>query len=235
MRVQVGRGKGLGLAGAAATLLICVTPAATGAAEPGTMSTKSCIQINGCSTAVSTPPRVTSPSPGGEAPPPLPSSRFGIKVATAPTATLGTQGQSGQLIEKVDPGRGVTCRGYTERDSTTFVFKLLTATSLRITYAIIDRITNTTANGIQFCLAANFAFRTASGAPAAATVLPDGTHGHVGLLPRCANPTLPPGLAGRPCVAKVATVKDKNSTTGVDVILRVRVPTLTTGDPWGGS
>ena len=115
------------------------------------------------------------------------------------------------------------------------MFKLLTATPRRITYVIVDRITNTTANGIQFCMAANFAFKTASGAPAAATVVPDGTHGHIGLLPRCAHPTLPPGLSGRPCVASISSVKDKNSSTGVDVILRVRVPTQTSGDPWGSS
>ncbi len=235
MRVQTARGRRLATAGAAATLLICVMPAVTSAALPGTVSNKTCANINGCSTVLSTPQRVTSVGPGQVPPAPAPSSRFGITVATAPTATLGTQSHSGQLIEKLDPGRGVSCRGYKEKDSTTFVFKLLTATSLRITYVIADRITNTTANGIQFCMAANFAFRTASGAPAAATVLPDGTPGHVGLLPRCANPTLPPGLAGRPCVAHIATVKDENSSTGVDVILRVRVPTLTTGDPWGGS
>ena len=170
-----------------------------------------------------------------QAPPPAPSSRFGITVATAPTATLGTQSQSGQLIANVDLGRGIRCRGYKPRDSTIFVFKLLTATPTRITYAIVDRITNTTAKGIRFCLAATFPFRTASGAPAPSTILPDGTQGHVGLLPRCAHPALPVGLTGRPCVARITTVKDKNSTTGVDVILRVRVPTLTAGDPWGGS
>lgn len=234
MRFRSRRGKRLLLAGTSVTLLICVMTAATSAAQPGTVS-KTCVQINGCNAVVSTPPRVTSPTPGAPAPPPSPSSRFGISVATAPTATLGTQNQSGQLIGKVDAGRGISCRGYKRRDSTTFVFKLLTATPRRITYVIVDRITNTTANGIQFCMAANFAFKTASGAPAAATVVPDGTHGHIGLLPRCAHPTLPPGLSGRPCVASISSVKDKNSSTGVDVILRVRVPTQTSGDPWGSS
>jgi hypothetical protein len=233
MQLQPGRAKRLGLVGAAATLVICVIPA-TGAAQFAGVS-KSCAQISGCTAVVLTPPRVGAGGPGVPAPPPGPSSRFGITVATAPTSTPGTQSQSGQLTEKVDLGRGVRCRGYKPRDSTIFVFKLLTATPTRITYAIADRITNTTTNGIQFCLAANFAFKTASGAPAPSTVLPDGTSGHVGLLPRCAHPALPAGLAGRPCVAGIATVKDKNSTTGVDVILRVRVPTLTDGDPWGGS
>ncbi len=99
-----------------------------------------------------------------------------------------------QLIAKVDSGRGISCRGYQRRGTPrTFVFKLLTATPLTITYGIVDRITNTTAHGIQFCLAANFAFKTASGRPAATTVLPDGTRGHVGLLPRCVNPIAPAG------------------------------------------
>lgn len=192
MRFRPKRGNLLLLAGTSVTLLICVTPAATSAAEPGTVSTKTCVHVNGCSTAVSTPPRFTSPAPGGLAPAPVPSSRFGITVATAPTVTLGTQNESGELIEKVDAGRGIGCRGYRPRDSTTFVFKLLTANPLRVTYAIVDRITNTTARGIQFCLAANFAFRTASGRPAARTLLPDGKRGHVGLLPRCVNPSLHP-------------------------------------------
>jgi hypothetical protein len=233
MQLQPARAKRLGLVSAAATLMICLIPA-TSAAQSGGVS-KNCAQISGCTAVVLTPPTVGAGGPGVQAPPPAPSSRFGLTVATAPTAAPGTQSQSGQLIAKVDVGRGVRCRGYKPRDSTIFVFKLLTATPTRITYAIDDRITNTTADGIQFCLAANFAFRTASGAPAPSTVLPDGTHGHAGLLPRCAHPALPPGLAGRPCVARIATVNDKNSTTGVDVILSVRVPTLTPGDPWGGS
>lgn len=235
MRLQSGRTKRLLVAGTSVTFLVFVVPAITRAATPGTVSSKTCVHINGCNAVVSTPPRVISPAPGAPAPPPSPSSRLGVTVAAAPTATLGAQSQSGQLIEKVDPGRGISCRGYKARDSTTFVFKLLTATPLRITYGIVDRITNTTADGIQFCLAANFAFETASGRPAATTVLPDGTHGHVGLLPRCVNRTLPPGASGRPCVARITSVKDKNSSTGVNVILRVRVPTLTNGDPWGGS
>jgi hypothetical protein len=41
-------------------------------------------------------------------------------------------------------------------------------------------------------------------------------------------------------VEQITTIKDANSTTGVDVILKVRVPTRTkggasvAGDPWGG-
>jgi hypothetical protein len=208
-------------------------PAVTGAAQPGTVH-KTCVHVNGCTTVVSGPPPTTSVGPGEPAPQQLPSSKFGVAVNGAPTATAGAQSQPGTLVAKLDPGRGVTCKGYTERDPTTFVFKVMVATAFRVTYVITDRITNTTADGIQFCMAANFPFMTASGAPAAPTVLPDGTSGHVGLLPRCVNATLPGG-AGRSCLDRVTTVKNSSSSTGVDVILKVRVPTQTTGDPWGGS
>lgn len=214
-------------------MLICVMPAVGSAASPGTVR-KTCVHIKGCKAVVSAPPTSTSVGPGEPAPPPPPSSQFGVMVNTAPTATAGTQAQPGTLVAKLDPGRGITCKGYTQRDPTTFVFKVMAATPFRVSYVITDRITNTTANGIQFCMAANFAFMTASGAPAAPTVLPDGTSGHVGLLPRCVISTVPGG-AGRSCLARIATVNDPSSTTGVDVVLKVRVPTQTTGDPWGGS
>jgi hypothetical protein len=106
---------------------------------------------------------------------------------------------------------------------------------MKITYEIVDRITNTNANGIQFCLAANFAFKTASGDPAPAAQMPDGTMGHLGLLPHCLHPTLPAGVATAPCIEHIGTVQDSSSNTGVDVVLRVRVPAQTGGDPWGGS
>ena len=121
MRVEAVRGKLLVLAGASAMLVISV-PAATGASFPGTSTSKTCAQINGCSAVVATPPRVEGGAPGAPAPPPSPSSRFGITVATAPAATVGGQSQSGQLLTKVDQGRGIRCRGYAPRDSTTFVF-----------------------------------------------------------------------------------------------------------------
>ncbi|HTU86324.1 MAG TPA: hypothetical protein VMF57_12170 [Solirubrobacteraceae bacterium] len=216
---------------AALGLLACALLALPGSALA---RTKSCTRISSsCGTTVSS-PLLVGGAPGA---PPPPSSRFGIAVKTAPTATLVDRNQSGTLVGKVDVGRQVSCAGYTKKDPITFAFQLLTATPVKISYLITDRITNATANGIHFCLAANFHFRTFSGKPAAPTVLPDGTHGYVGLLPMCVNPNLPAGAATRPCVQSVTTASDSSSSTGEDVIMTVRVPVVTKGggDPWGGS
>lgn len=193
---------------------------------------KPCSRISGCTTALVQPTPVGAGS-GGSSPPATPSSHFGITVATPPKSTATTGKQSGKLVEKLNT-KQISCPGYQLRDTTTFEFQLLTSNPLKITYVIVDRISNTTADGIHFCLAANFPFKTLSGAPAAATVLPDGTRGHAGLLPQCANALVPAGAATAPCVVQTTTVKDASSSTGVDVILRVRVPVETKGDPWGG-
>jgi hypothetical protein len=223
-------------ASATVTVLTCMMLAATAGLALGGIRTKNCARISGCATSLSSPPILTAaPPPGGTAPPPAPTSRLAVAVKTAPTSSRGAGNQSGRLVEKVDVGRGITCPGYTARDTSTFGFQLLTATPMNITYVITDRIKNTTADGIHFCLAAKFRFKTASGRQAAATRLPDGTRGHLGVLPQCAIPVLPPDLATAPCVEQITTTKDLNSSTGVDVILRVRVPTRTKGgDPWGG-
>jgi hypothetical protein len=119
-------------------------------------------------------------------------------------------------------------------------------TKLYITYEITQRITNTRPRGIHYCLGADFGFKTLSGRPAPARRLPDGTRGHVGLLPPCPTPLPPPGLTKAPCLEPVTTVKDSSSRTGVDVILKARIPTLVSAatvrgardsvasDPWGG-
>lgn len=192
-------------------------------------STKSCAQISNCRTVLTSTPPPTA-SLGAPIPP---ASRFGVSVTTPPTSTVTGGGQSGQLVTNALEGRRIQCKGYRLRAPATFAFKLLTATPARITYEITDRLTNTTAQGIQFCLAANFAFKTASGTPARPTRLPDGTRGHVGLLPNCRKPLPPAGLATAPCVVQTTTVKDASSTTNADVVIRVRVPTTTKGDPWG--
>ena len=191
------------------------------------VQTKACGRIKGCTTVLRPPVLPTATQN------PAPVSHFGVVVNTAPTSTLGTASQPGTLVTNQLLGPRITCRGYTQRSDTTLAFMLRTATPLHITYAVTDRLTNTTANGVQLCLAAPFAFKTLSGAPAAATRLPDGTPGHVGLLPGCAKVT-----ATAPCLISVTTVKDPNSSTGVDVILKARVPSTTKGattanaDPW---
>jgi hypothetical protein len=175
------------------------------------------------------------PPQGSLGAPPPPLAKLAIAVRTAPTSSLTARRQSGRLIAAQQPRQHITCRGYRLRDPTPVNFQLKTATPVNIVYAITERITNTTAKGIHFCLAANFAFRTASGRPARAAKLPDGTPGHIGLLPPCRTPLPPPGATTAPCVQPITTVKDAQSSTGVDVMVRARVPTRTQGDPWGGS
>jgi hypothetical protein len=216
-------------ASATLTVLTVLLLAATGGLALAAARTKSCATISNCATVVSSTPPPTA-TLGGAVPP---ASRFGVTVRTAPTSTLGTASQPGKLVTNAEFGRHIRCNGYSVRAPATFEFMLLTATPVHITYEITDKLTNTTAQGIQFCLAANFAFKTASGAPARAARLPDGTRGHVGLLPMCSKPLPPAGVATAPCLEQITTVKDSNSSTGVDVILKVRVPTTTKGDPWG--
>jgi hypothetical protein len=235
MGIDAAQGKRLARSLTAALVAVCVTLAATSAAALGLTHTKRCAHVSGCTSVLSTPTLTTAPPPGVPEPPPAPSSRFGITVQRAPTATSGAPPMSGQLIEKVDAGTGIKCPGYAAKDNSTFVFKLVTPTALSITYEIVDRITNTSSDGIQFCLAANFAFNTASGDPAPTAQMPDGTMGHLGLMPHCLHPTLPPGVATAPCIEHIGTVPDSSSNTGVDVVLRVRVPAQAGGDPWGRS
>jgi hypothetical protein len=216
-------------------VITCLVLPATATLAVAGQGSKNCAAIDGCAASVSSP----SPPPmailGGQ---PQPASRLAVAVATAPTATLNESHQSGKLLAAAEGGRRVRCGGYRLRAPTTFQFQLLTASPASITYDITDRITNIAAQGAHFCLAANFAFKTLSGRRAPAARLPDGTRGHIGLLPPCPASLPPAGFATAPCVEQVTTVNDSNSTTGVDVILKVRVPTRTSGgaagDPWGG-
>jgi hypothetical protein len=192
---------------------------------------RSCAQISGCATTV----RALPPPESTLGAPPPPVGQIAIAVNTAPTSTLTERRQAGKLIAVQQPRQRISCAGYRPRDPTPVSFQLKTATPVNIVYAITDRITNTTPAGVRFCLAANFAFRTASGRQAPAARLPDGTRGHVGLLPPCARPLPPPGAATAPCVESISTVPDANSATKVDVVVKARVPTRTKGDPWGSS
>jgi hypothetical protein len=222
-------GSGTARAAAAVALLSCLALVSTGGLALA--RTKSCAKIStNCATTV-----MAVPPPRSTLGPPAPVSHLLVSVKTAPTSALTARRQSGQLIAAPQPRQRIACRGYQLRDPTPVMFQLKTVTPVNIVYAITDRITNTTAPGVHFCLAADFAFKTLSGRPAPAAKLPDGTMGHVGLLPLCPRPLPPPGATAAPCVQGITTVNDANSKTGVDVIVRVRVPTRTKGDPWGGS
>lgn len=229
-------------------LLATVMPAQ--ASLPG--GSKTCVHINGCSASASSQPTAFA---GG--PPPTPS-HLAVAVATAPRSAANARHATGQLLTAAHGGRRIRCGGYRLKAPTTYQFQLqATASSassasgafrvnLYITYELAEKITNTTADGVQFCLAADFGFKTLSGRPARVGRLPDSTQGHIGLLPPCPQPLPPAGLTKAPCLEPVTTVTDVHSTTGVDVVLKARVPTLVGvatvrgsgdsrgGDPWGG-
>jgi len=186
--------------------------------------TKSCTHIDRCATTVS-PPAPPPTAIHGQAPPSA--AHFGLAVNTPPTSTVKTSQQSGNLITNPQLGRNITCGGYHLKAASTLEFMLQTAAPTDITYEVTETITNTSAQGLHFCLAANFAFRTLSGHPAPSHHLPDGTLGHVGLLPMCPRPLPPAGVASAPCVEEIKTVSD------ADVMIKARIPARTKGDPWG--
>jgi hypothetical protein len=208
-------------ASAAPALLACLALALMAVPALAHVQTKSCTRIGGCTTVLRPPVIVTATQT------PRPVSHFGVTVKTAPTSTLGTASQPGKLVTNQLLANEITCKGYTERSDTTLAFMLRTATPLNITYVVTDRLTNTKPDGIHVCLASPLPFKTLSGAPAAPIRLPDGSAGHIGLLPGCAKV---PDTA--PCLVSATPTPDPNSSTGVDVLTRVRVPARTKGDPW---
>lgn len=235
-----------------ACLVLLVTgPVAHAVQTPG-QATKACVHLNGCSASANSPPLAFT---GG---PPATASHLQVAVATAPRSATAARHASGTLMTKAEGALAIRCGGYQLRSPTTFQFQLRATgpTSVRptnrtgffklyITYELTERITNTTAAGVNFCLGINAGFKTLSGQPAPARHLPDGTRGHVGLLPPCPQPLPSPGRTKAPCLEPVTTIKNQSSSTGVDVVLKARVPTLvgesavlagdsTAGDPWGG-
>lgn len=232
-------------AAAALTALMCLVLATT--AGLALARSKSCTKISNCATRVTAvpPPQATL---GG---PPPATGHFAVAVKTPPTTTATVGQQQGTLIAKPVPTEPIKCPGYQFIDPTPLNFQLKTAAPVKITYEITDRLTNTTPRQVHFCLAASFDFRTLSGHRAPAAKLPDGTRGHIGLLPNCRRPLPPAGAATAPCVESTATIPDSTSKTHVDVILKARVPVVTagsassqtgqtnptgpTGDPWGGA
>lgn len=251
-----------GAAWTSATLALsaCVLLAVTGALAEAAPRTKTCAHISGCSASVSSPPALAGGgAPGVEAPPPTPSSHLAVAVAPAPRSAVAARRTSGDLVTNAERGRRIRCGGYRPKAPTTFQWKLeptasasaartesgVFRTLLYITYEVTEKITDTTATGVHFCLGVDFRFKTLSGRPAPVRRLPDGTRGHVGLLPPCPQPLPPLGSTMRPCVEPATTVNDRNSATGVDVILTARVPVVIGaatvrgagdsggGDPWG--
>jgi hypothetical protein len=216
--------------------------------------TKTCAHINGCFASASSPPTAFT---GG---PPASASRLTVSVATAPKSAAKARRTRGTLMAEAEPQHGIRCGGYRPKSPTTFQFQLQATgssststtspggvfrTSVFVVYETTERITNATADGADFCLGVDFGFKTLSGRPAPARRLPDGTRGHVGLLPPCPQPLPPVGRTTKPCLEPVTTVKNPNSSTGVDVILKARIPVEVaaatvrgagdsgSGDPWG--
>jgi hypothetical protein len=86
-------------------------------------------------------------------------------------------------------------------------------------------VSNANPAALQFCLGATFPFTNSSLQPAAATTLPNGLPGFVGLVPSC-NMVDP---KKNPCMFS----KTRPTPGSKDAMLKVLVPAVAGEDPWG--
>ena len=142
----------------------------------------------------------------------------------------------GLLLESVNANAGaqLVCQGYKSADSNTYESATTFDASKVITTTIASPAIHLSGNANQIlkaqqiCFGAPYEFTTASGAPAAAGTLPDGTAGFIGLLQACTGSTV------GPCHDRKSdtTVPDPNSPLGFDIVLVADVPAGLPGDPW---
>jgi hypothetical protein len=148
---------------------------------------------------------------------------------------VANAGAPGFLVESVNPNRGakLACNDYPTADPNTYQFLSTVDRSKILTITIDNPSTALTGSAAtilqrqQICFAAPYQFTTASGKPAAAGTLPDGTSGYIGLLPPCP--------AAGPCHDRKSdtTVPDASSPLGFDIVLVADIPSGLPGDPWG--
>lgn len=150
-------------------------------------------------------------------------------TTTSSLAVTTPSGTTTTLSVSFNIGSPLVCTGYTPMDSSWFSFLSSSTTSGKIVTYVVRPSTDQKeiVGATQFCLGAPYQFETASGTPAAAGTLPDGSSGYTGLLPRCKT-----GMPG-PCVASKGTTPDASSPTGFDIVVNVSFPAGLPGDPWG--
>lgn len=141
----------------------------------------------------------------------------------------------GFLTESVNPqgGKELVCTGHVPANPDTYEFF---ASSINRSKTVTETITNPTTsptttmaayvNDQQICYGAPYSFVTKSGAPAAASTLPDGTPGFIGLLPDCSAP------GATVCIQSRTSQPDPSSPIGFDVVVTYSVPAGLPGDPW---
>jgi hypothetical protein len=147
-----------------------------------------------------------------------------------------TPTSSGLLTESVsfNDGAQLNCAGYTSLDPNTYTFITPNGWGKTGTITIIPTTNLGNAKQVlkaqQICFGAPYEFTTASGSPAGAGTLPDGSSGFIGLLPNC-----PGNLSNAtgPCHDRGAdtTIPDHHNKSGYDVVLVEFIPTGLPGDP----
>jgi hypothetical protein len=146
-------------------------------------------------------------------------------TGTTPTFYAGSTPTTGMLHRNSEP-TNLNCKGYARpADPDSVQFWIGGTFRGHVTYRVTDVVTNANPNALQFCLGATFTFTTASGQPAAATTLPNGLSGFVGLVPSCA--IVDPKK--NPCMFS----KTRPTPGSKDAMLRVLVPAVAGEDPWG--
>jgi hypothetical protein len=147
-------------------------------------------------------------------------------AGTTPSFYAGSTPTTGMLHRNQEQA-SLTCKGYRPVDPDSVQFWIGGTFRGNVTYRVTDVVSNANPAALQFCLGATFSFTTLSGQPAAATTLPNGLPGFVGLVPSCA--TVPPSKG--PCMFS----KTRPAPGSKDAMLRVLVPAVAGEDPWGRS
>ena len=145
-------------------------------------------------------------------------------AGTTPTFYAGSTPTTGMLHRNTEQA-DLNCTGYHPKDPVSVQFWIGGRFRGNVTYRVTDVVSNANPAALQFCLGATFPFTNSSLQPAAATTLPNGLPGFVGLVPPCAM--VDPKK--NPCMFS----KTRPTPGSKDAMLKVLVPAVAGEDPWG--
>jgi uncharacterized repeat protein (TIGR01451 family) len=162
----------------------------------------------------------------------------GAACSTSQTTNVSSYSASsnattGTLQGGLDVGSHLICPGYKSKDPNWYD-SIVNDTSPGVVYQVKYKLDNIRPKFVRACVGLTYSFTTASGKPARAHKLPNGTPGFVGVLPACVG-SAPTG----PCVVSSTPSSDPKSKAGVDTNLVVQIPATPptgapAGDPWFG-